>query len=166
MSQPELPSRPPGKAAGPVEEILSVSGRCAQRQPRLPTAELREGFGPRLPTRVLPLGLERALSGGKQSQGAVLGLPYPEERSVCSARAEGGLRGSCFQPASAPAQPSDPRSSHSPLPAFTLFSLTVRSLEGHPFPRVVGKGTLALKGGSGDPMTSGEQKSLIDSQGL
>lgn len=105
----ESPSRPPGKAAGQVEEILSVSGGVLGGSPASPLLSSEKGLAPARPQEHF-----RWAGRARQRHAEPRSCSYPEERSVCSARAEGGLRGSFFQAAAARAWPSDPRGSQPP----------------------------------------------------
>lgn len=139
-----------GKAAGQVEEILSSWGGVLRGSPASPLLRSEKGFAPARPQEHFPWAQE--LGGGMQSQGAVLGLPYPEERSAQQEQREG--RGAAPSSLPQPARSLPILEAHSPHPPSPDSHSPSRSLEGHPLPRVVGKGTLASKVGSGDPMTS------------
>lgn len=127
-----------------MEETLSVSGGVLGGSPASPL------LSP--PTRALPPGPESSAEACRAKElflGCLFqkkGQSAPQEQR----EGQGAAPSSLTQPL--PGCPT--LEAHSPLLAFTLFSLTIHTLEGRPLPRVVGKGTPASKGGRGDPMTS------------
>lgn len=105
----QLLSRAPGKTAGQVKEILSVSGGILGGSPASPLLSPEKGLAPARPQEHF-----RWAGRAWRRHAEPRRCSYPEERSVCSARAEGGPRGRFFQPAAAHAWPSNPRGSRPP----------------------------------------------------